>query len=159
MDVSITYDKVAALVGVNIPSLEPQPNFEHIQKLRCHLEQVLQCLPCPQSIQHGWKGMVMARKLYTLLTTVPICLPVYPGDAAVYVCPVLTSKPVNNMPLTCTKQASINLLFKHQKHDFMLMQKMECVCFTALGMNINNAFKVSNIPNKRGWQACASLPS
>jgi hypothetical protein len=30
MDVTITYDEVAALVGVNIPLLEPHLNFERI---------------------------------------------------------------------------------------------------------------------------------
>jgi hypothetical protein len=63
MDATITYDEVAALVGVNIPTLEPCPNFERMCTLRRHLERALQRLPCPQSVQHGWKGMVMAREL------------------------------------------------------------------------------------------------
>jgi hypothetical protein len=53
MDATITYDKVAALVGINIPTLEPRPNFERIQMLRRHFECALQSLLCPQSIQHG----------------------------------------------------------------------------------------------------------
>jgi hypothetical protein len=68
MDATISYDEVAALVGINIPTLEPRPNFERIRTLRRHFERALQRLPCPQSIQHGWKGMVMARELYALLT-------------------------------------------------------------------------------------------
>jgi len=75
MDNTITYDEVATLVGVNIPTLEPRPNFERIHALRRHLERCLQHLPCPQSIQHGWKGMVMARPLYSLLTNIPFRLP------------------------------------------------------------------------------------
>ena len=67
MDVTITFDEVYALVGTNIPSLEPRPNFKRIQKLRRHFENVLQRLPCPQSVQHGWKGMVMAQNMYALL--------------------------------------------------------------------------------------------
>jgi hypothetical protein len=59
MDVTITYDEVAALIGINIPSLEPRPNFEHIRVLRLHFERALQCLPCPQSTQLRWKGLVM----------------------------------------------------------------------------------------------------
>jgi hypothetical protein len=53
MDATISYDEVAALVGVNIPTLEPRPNFECIRTLRWHFERALQRLPCPQSIQHG----------------------------------------------------------------------------------------------------------
>ena len=85
MDATITYDEVAALVRVNIPTLEPHPNFEQIGALRRHLERCLQCLPCPQSVQHRWKGMVMARELYSLLNNIPFRLPTNPGAAVVYV--------------------------------------------------------------------------
>jgi hypothetical protein len=103
MDTTITYDEVAALVGVNIPTLEPRPNFERIRMLRRHLERALQCLPCPQSVQHGWKGMVMARELYSLLTNIPFRLPTNPGAAAVYVRAVVTGQPVDNTPLSRTE--------------------------------------------------------
>jgi hypothetical protein len=33
------------------------------------------------------------------------------------------------------------------------MQNIERACFTALGVSINDAFKVSNNPNVRGWHA------
>jgi hypothetical protein len=56
MDATISYDEVAALVGINIPTLEPHPNFERIRTLHWHFERALQCLPCPQSVQHGWKA-------------------------------------------------------------------------------------------------------
>jgi hypothetical protein len=56
MDVTISYNEVNALVGVNIPTLEPRLNFECIRTLRWHFEHALQHLPCPQSIQHGWKA-------------------------------------------------------------------------------------------------------
>jgi hypothetical protein len=38
MDATITYDKVAALVGINIPTLEPCLNFEQIRMLRRHFK-------------------------------------------------------------------------------------------------------------------------
>jgi hypothetical protein len=62
MDATITYDEVAALIGVKILTLEPRLNFEIIWMLRWHFERALQRLPCPQSVRHRWKGMVMARK-------------------------------------------------------------------------------------------------
>jgi hypothetical protein len=83
MDATITYDEVAALVGVNISTLELHPNFEQIWTLRWHFERALQCLLCPQSVQHGWKGMVMAHELYALLTTQPFRLPTNPGVPAI----------------------------------------------------------------------------
>ena len=33
------------------------------------------------------------------------------------------------------------------------MQNIERVCFTALDSSVNDAFKLSNIPNVRGWHA------
>jgi hypothetical protein len=53
MDATISYNEVAALVGVNIPTLEPRPNFERIRTLHQHFECALQRLPCLQSVQHG----------------------------------------------------------------------------------------------------------
>ena len=111
MDATITYDEVAALVGVNILTLEPSPNFERIRTLCWHFEHALQGLPCPQSVQHGWKGMVMAHKLYGLLTTQPFRLPTNPGATAIYVCNQLPGQPVDNALLTRAEQASIDSLF------------------------------------------------
>jgi hypothetical protein len=153
MGATITYDEVAALVRINIPTLEPCPNFERIRMLHRHFERALQCLPCPQSVQHGWKGMVMARKLYALFTTIPFRLPTNPGAAAVYVQSQVPGQPVNNAPLTRTEQSSINSLFNRLKHYFLSMQNIERACFRALKVSINNAFKVLNNPNIRGWHA------
>ena len=93
MDATITYDEVATLVGVNIPTLEPRSNFERICALRRHLERCLQRLPCPQSVQHGWKEMVMAHALYSLLTNVPFRIPTNLGAAAIYVRAIMTGQP------------------------------------------------------------------
>jgi len=153
MDNTITYDEVATLVGVNIPMLEPRPNIERISALRRHLERCLQCLPCPQSVQHGWKGMVIARELYSLLTNVPFRLPTNAGGAVIYVHAMVTGQPVNNAPLSKTEQASIDTLFTRHKHYFLSMQNIERARFTALNASINDAFKVSNNPNVRGWHA------
>jgi hypothetical protein len=146
MDVAISYDEVAALVGVNIPTLEPRPNFECIRTLRRHFERALQCLPCPQSIQHGWKGMVMACKLYALLTIQLFRLPTNPGATAIYIRSQTPGQPVNTTPLTRTEQASINSLFNCRKAYFLSMQNIERACFTALDVSVNDAFKVSNDP-------------
>jgi hypothetical protein len=153
MDATISYDEIAALVGVNIPTLEPRPNFEHIRPLCRHFECALQRLPCPQSIQHGWKGMVMARELYALLTIQPFCLPTNPGATATYICSQTPGQPINNAPLTRTEQASIDSLFNCRKAYYLSMQNIKRACFTALDVSVNDAFKVSNDPAVRGWHA------
>jgi hypothetical protein len=97
--------------------------------------------------------MVMAHKLYALLTTSPLRLPANPGAAAVYVRSQIPGQPVNNPPLSRMEQASIESLFNRRKHYYLLMQNIERACFTALDMSINDAFKVSNDPNVCGWHA------
>jgi hypothetical protein len=153
MDTTISYDEVAALVGANIPTLEPRPNFECIRTLRWHFERALQHLPCPQSVQHDWKGMVMARELYVLLTIQPFRLPTDLGATAIYIRSQTPGQPVNNAPLTRTGQASIDSLFNCRKAYFLSMQNIERACFTALDASVNNAFKVSNNLAVHGWHA------
>jgi hypothetical protein len=89
MDANITYDEVATLVEDNILLLEPCLNFKCIRVLCRHFKQALQCLPRPQSTLHGWKGMVMARELYALLTPAAFHLPINPSLVVVYVRPVV----------------------------------------------------------------------
>jgi hypothetical protein len=151
MDATISYDEVTALVGINIPTLEPHPNFECISTLRRHFVRALQRLPCPQSIQHGWKGMVMARELYALLTILLFHLPTNPGATATYICSQTPGQPINNAPLMRTEQTSIDSLFNHRKAYFLSMQDIKRACFTALNASVNDAFKVSNDPAVRGW--------
>jgi hypothetical protein len=100
MDATITYDEVAALSGVNIPSLEPRPNFKRIQNLQGHFEHALQHLPYPQTLQQGWKGMVMARELYALHKAKLFRLLNDPSKALTYVCVIVVGKPINKAPLT-----------------------------------------------------------
>jgi hypothetical protein len=145
MDVTITYDEVYALVGANIPSLEPRPNFECIRKLRRHFENALQRLPCPQSVQHGWKGMVMAQNMYALLTAMPFRLPISPGDTPRYVRAALIGEQVDTSPLMRTEQATINSTFARCKHYYLSMQNIERACCTALDTSVNDAFKLSNL--------------
>jgi hypothetical protein len=52
--------------------------------------------------------MVMAQKLYTLLTPTPFHLPNNPGNAAVYICPVVAAQPVDTTPMTRMEQATID---------------------------------------------------
>jgi hypothetical protein len=149
MDATITYDEVAALIGPNIPSLEPRPTFESIRVLRCHFKCTLQHLPCPQSTHLGWKGLFMSCTMYALHTVDLFCTPNNPGPAADYTC----AYPVNLTLLTRMEQASVNTAFAHQKHYFHSMQNIKGACFTALNASINNAFKVSNNPTIIGWHA------
>jgi hypothetical protein len=153
MDVTITYDEVVAFVSINIPKLKPRPNFEQIRILRRRFEGALQRLPCPQTHLHGWKDMVMAQELYALLTPTPFRLPNNPGDATIYVRPVVAGQPVDATPLTRMEQASIDTCFACAKQYYLSMRNIKRACFTALDASINDAFKVSNDPIIQGWHA------
>jgi hypothetical protein len=142
IDSTITYDEVATLIGVNLPLLEPRPTFEQIWALRQHFECALQCLPCPQTTLHGWKGLIMVRELYTLLTGPgnAFHVPMDPGLVADYTCPVLPGQQPDVSPLSRTEQATVDTQFARQKHYFLSWQNIERACFTTLDASINNAF-------------------
>ncbi len=155
-DTTITYDEVAALLGT-ILSLKPCPNFDQMRVLRRHIEQALQCLPCPQSTLHGWKGMVMAQELYALLTPTPLRLPTNPGPNTVYMQAIVNPGNVPYpTPLTYTEQAMIDTTFTCPKHYFLSMRNIDCTCVTAFDLSINDAFKVPNDPAIQGWHAWMS---
>ncbi len=97
--------------------------------------------------------MVMARELYAFLMPNVFCLPNNPGDAEVNLRPTVAGQPVNNTPLTRMEQATIDMRFAHEKHNFLLMRNIKWACFTALDASINHAFKVSNNPAIQGWHA------
>jgi hypothetical protein len=108
MDVTITFNKVTALIGPTLPSLAPWPTFESIRVLRRHLEHALQNLPCPQSTHLGWKGLVMSHGMYTLpLPNNAFRLPVDPGPAANYT----RANPNDLMPLMRMEQATVDTAF------------------------------------------------
>ena len=159
MDLNITFDEVTTLVGANLPSLEPRPTFERIRTLRQHFERALQRLLCPQSTLHGWKGLVMAKELYTLLTgqNNPFRVPVDPGAAAIYTRMVVTGQQVDLSPLSRTEQATFDTQFARQIQYFLSLQNIECACFTVLNASINDTFKVLTDPTIRGWHAGMSV--
>jgi hypothetical protein len=150
MDATITYNDLAALAGVNIPSSKPRPNFERIRVLRRHLKRALQQLSCPQSTQLGWKGLVMSRAMYALHTSQPFCIPTNLGAAAGYTNSVVAGQPRDLTPLMQSKQMSIDMKFNCRMHYFLLMQNIKQACFNMLDSSINYAFKVWNKPAMQG---------
>jgi hypothetical protein len=97
----------------------------------------------------------MLRELYALLTSLnnAFRLPMDPGPDDDYTRPVAPGVVPDLTPLSCTKQAMIDMHFVRQKHYFLLLQNIECVCFTALDASIKDAFKVSTNLAIQGWHA------
>jgi hypothetical protein len=149
MNVTITTDEVTSLLGPTLPSTNPRPNFENIRTLCRHIKRALQTLPCPQSIHLGWKGLIMSRGMYKLLTPTLFHQPNDPGPAAVYT----RNDPTDTTPLMNTEQASIDTAFTRKRHYYQLLINIERACFIALNANIDDAFKSSDIPTILGWHA------
>jgi hypothetical protein len=147
MDATITYNEVASLLVTNIPPLEPHQNFDCIRVLCCHFKRALQHLPCPQSTQLRWKGLVISRAIYALLTIYAFCLPNDPEPTADY----RRADPNNLTPLTHMEEASVNTTSAREKHYFLLLQNIKRVCFNTLDLSVNDPFKVSNEPTIQGW--------
>ncbi len=55
--------------------------------------------------------------------------------------------------MTRTKQASIDTAFARERHYYQLLINIERACFIALNADIDDAFKVSDIPTIVGWHA------
>ncbi len=91
----------------------------------------------------------MSRGMYALLTPTPFHQPNDPGPAAVYT----RNDPTDWTPLTRTEQASINTAFAPERHYYQSLINIERACFIPLNANIDNAFKVSDIPTIVGWHA------
>ncbi len=63
MDQLITIDEVVEFLK-NTPLVSPRPDFAKVQALRKHIIKALKQLDCPQSLVHGWTGLVMDPVLY-----------------------------------------------------------------------------------------------
>jgi hypothetical protein len=83
MDHTITFDEVAGFLK-NPPTLSPRPDFVKIRALRKHMVRALKQLACPQSVIHGWSGLIFASMVYTLLELNPFQDPTNIGAVAVY---------------------------------------------------------------------------
>jgi hypothetical protein len=84
MDHLITYKEAAGFIK-NPPSLAPRRYFTKNHALHKHYITGLKQLICPQSLIHGWAGLVMDPVMYALLKlTMPFVAIVDPGEYAIY---------------------------------------------------------------------------
>jgi hypothetical protein len=79
MDHLITYKEAMGFIK-NPPSLAPLPDIAEIRALQKHYKTGLTQLTCPQSLIHGWAGLVMDPVMYALLEPItPFTAVVDPG--------------------------------------------------------------------------------
>ena len=83
MDHTITFDEVVGFLK-NPPTLLPRPDFVKIRALQKHMVLVLKQLTCPQSVIHGWSGLILALMVHALLEPNPFQDPTNPRPVAVY---------------------------------------------------------------------------
>jgi hypothetical protein len=82
MDQLITIDEVAEFLKKS-PSVSPWPDFAKDRALCKHIIKALKQLECPQSLMHGWSGLVMDPALYILLEPNAFVIPASPGATAI----------------------------------------------------------------------------
>jgi hypothetical protein len=66
----IMFEEAKDIIGI-LPPLAPRPNASNIRALSEHLEQRLQTIPCQQSPDFGYLGLVQPTAIYALRTNVP----------------------------------------------------------------------------------------
>ena len=145
MDQLITIDEAAEFLK-NPPSVSPRPDFVKVRVLRKHIIKAPKQLDCPQSLTHGWIGLVMDPALYILLEPNIFVLPVSLGGTAIY--------PQFAAP---AQMKMIDNVFARNKNYYLLFMNINRACFRMLDKTVPNWYKVSNTPNLTGWNVLMSI--
>ncbi len=101
--------------------------------------EVLKQLVCPQSMIHGWQGLVLLPMVYACLEPNPFVAAVDLGAVAVYTQFVL---PVQ---IKTTDE-----MFVQAQNKYGLYKNIMRACFRMLNENILDQLKVSNVPTLIG---------
>jgi hypothetical protein len=144
MDHTITYDEVTGFLK-NPPPLLPRPDFVKIRALQKHMQCVLKQLTCPQSVIHGWLGLILGPMVYALLEPNPFRDPTDMGPVAMY-----TQFATQSM----IKMA--NAIFTREQNTWDSYRNIQRACFHMLDELVSDQFKVSNVPTLTGWNASMS---
>jgi hypothetical protein len=117
MDQLITIEEAVEFLK-NPPSVSPRPDFAKVRTLRKHIIKALKQLECPQSLAHGWTGLVMDPALYILLEPNAFVLPASPGATAIY--PQFAAPAQMNM---------IDNVFARNKNYYLSYMNINRACF------------------------------
>ena len=145
MDHTITFDEVAGFLK-NPPTLSPRPDFVKFRALQKHMVRALKQLMCPQSVIHGWSGLILAPMVYALLKPNPFQDPTDPRAVAVY-----------TQFATPSMIKMVNAIFTIAQNEWNSYRNIQRACFRMLDELVSNQFKVSNIPTLTGWNASMSI--
>jgi hypothetical protein len=125
----------------------PHPDFAKIWALQKHYLTGLTQLLCPQSLIHGWAGLIMDPVMYALLKpTTPFTAVVDPGEYAVYA----------NFATEAAMKMT-DKIFERNKNYYLSFVNINWACFCMLNNNIADQFKVSNTPNMMGWNSSMTV--
>jgi hypothetical protein len=148
MDHLITYEEAVGFIK-NPPSLAPHLDFAKIRALCKHYVMGLKQLIGPQSLIHGWAGLVMDPVMYALLKpTMPFVAVVDTGEYAIH---------ANFSTKAAMKMT--DKIFEHNKNYYLSFVNINRAYFRMLNNNIADQFKVSNMPNMTGWNSSMTIRS
>ena len=106
----------------------------------------LKQLTCPQSVIHGWSGLILAPMVYALLEPNPFQDPTDPGAVAVY-----------TQFATASMIKMADAIFTRAQNEWNSFRNINRACFRMLDELVSDQFKVSNIPTLTGWNASMSI--
>ncbi len=106
----------------------------------------LKQLTCPQSVIHGWSGLILAPMVYRLLEPNPFQDPIDSGAIAVYM-----------QFATPSMIKMADAIFTRAQNKWNLYRNIQRACFRMLDELVSDQFKVSNIPTLTGWNASMSI--
>jgi hypothetical protein len=145
MDHTITFDEIVGFPK-NPPTLLPRPDFIKIRALQKHMVRALKQLTCPQSVIHGWSGLILALMVYALLEPNPFQDPTDPGAGTVY-----------TQFVTALMIKMANAIFTRAQNEWNSFRNIQRACFCMLDELVSDQFKVSNIPTLTGWNTSMSI--
>ncbi len=145
MNQLITFDEAAGYLK-NSPLLAPRPNIPKIRALCKHITQALKQLDCPQSMIHGWAGLVMDPTIYTLMKVAAFVMPPAPGNLPVY-----------QQFATVQMIKMADHVWENARIFFLSYVNISHACFQMLNELVLGHFKVSNNPNLLGWNPRMSV--
>jgi hypothetical protein len=126
--------------------LLPHPDFTKLCALQKHMAHALKQLVCPQSVIHGWLGLVLLPMVYALLEPTPFLAPVYLGDVVVY--------PQFALP---AQIKTADAVFACAQNKWKSYENIQRACFCMLDENLADQFKVSNVSTLTGWNTSMSI--
>jgi hypothetical protein len=156
MNAIISYDTIMNIL-VNLPSLDPRPNFFNLCALQTHFAWAFKKVPCPQSAVNEWAGAVLAPAMYALIDTNPFNWRINPRTAVLHfpACFATLSNSTQGaaLPYSCKEILTITAEHILNKNYYETGINVCRACFDVLNALVADTYKTApaTAPSTIGW--------